>query len=188
MSKFDELSEGNDEDIDGLLQHFTESLAIDKLALDECCIQQPTLFEHVSRLLAYRTSLRDEAKRYLAEIEALVDAEIREVEKDQKITEKRIATLVCVEPKVKAAQEKVIAYTYIVNRLYALKEAYEHRRAVLKDLVGLFSAGYWGDVVDRSSRRGVSDTAALVAKSKVKEKREPVSSVLGRHRATFEDQ
>lgn len=130
------------------------ALAVDANSLDENCIQHSDLFYRVSRGLARYSSRRDELKQACGEIEADVDAEIREnIPEGERMTEAAIASAKKADPRVKRARKELAQLDRVVGQIAALKEAYLQRSYSLKGLIDLHLAGYFGDPSQRSSIR-----------------------------------
>lgn len=162
-----------DDDTKDLLTYYTQALRLDKHDLDGCCISQPELFERVSSDLAFRMSFRDRAKRNLADLEASVDVEVRQ-ESAKKLTEREIASMVRVDPRIREANTVLISCNYVVGRLQALKEAFEHRRAMIKELVTLHQLGYWGETSGRADAREASERKADDVRTRQAKGRKPL--------------
>jgi hypothetical protein len=130
-------------------------LRIDEHALDEALVQQPDLFYRVSKQLALLISRRDAKKQELAEEEAKADAETREtaLKRKDKVTEAEVKSMTRLDPGVIKVSGELLHFSRLVGELSALKEAFQQRSYVLKDLVGLYVAGYYGSNQDGSSRR-----------------------------------
>lgn len=176
-----------DDELKDLLDWYKESLKLDKHDLDNCCINQPEIFEKVSSDLARYTSLRDEAKRSVVDLEASVDVELRKASSDKKITERELAALVRVDVRVQEAHDTLAYRTYVVARLAALKEAFEHRRAMIKELVVLHQLGYWGDTSGRGLAREASDRKASTVREEQARVRVPLSEARKRRRESLKD-
>lgn len=133
-------------------------LPIDEHALDEALQQQPELFYQVSKMLALQVSRRDAAKQQVAEVEAAIDTELRNDAKkaEEKISEKQLEALKIQDPEVKVAYREYLELCQTVGLLTALEKAYQQRSYVLKDLVTLYVANYFGDGSNRSSRNNAA--------------------------------
>lgn len=129
------------------LEELEPGLQIDEHALDEALQEQPDLFYRVSKDLALLTSRRDAAKQNVSEVEAQVDLEVRSgaAKRDEKIPEREVDAQKRLHPKVKAAVAQMLQLNSAVGQLAALKEAFQQRSWVLKDLVGLYIANYYSD-------------------------------------------
>lgn len=129
------------------------AIIIDEHTLDVNCIQHSDLFYRVSRGLARYSARRDEQKQKTAEIEALVDAEVRRGHEGERITEAAIANQKITDPRVKLARKELAMLNRIVGQIAALKEAYLQRSYSLKGMIDLHLAGYFGDPSQRSGVR-----------------------------------
>ena len=120
-------------------------IAIDKLALDECLIEQPQLFFEVSERLALLMSQRDAAKDNLKVVEAEIDDIIRgdAAQEDKKITETAVKKQIEAHRDVIAANKKLRDLNQQVAHIGALKEAYSQRSYMLREVVALHLAGYY---------------------------------------------
>jgi hypothetical protein len=128
------------------IETLEEALAIDEHALDEALIRQPDAFYRVSKKLAMELSIRDAAKQALQEEEAYADERARSsIPEGEKVTETSIKSLVRLDKKVLAATDKLLMHNRRVAMLQALKEAFQQRSYVMKDLVSLYVANYFGD-------------------------------------------
>jgi hypothetical protein len=117
-----------------------EALAIDEHALDEALIRQPDAFYRVSKMLAVMASRRDAAKQALQEEEAYADERARSSIPDgEKVTETSIKSLVRLDKQVLTANDKLLKLSRETALLQALKEAFQQRSYVMKDLGSLAS-------------------------------------------------
>jgi hypothetical protein len=118
---------------------FEESLSIDPMALDECLIEQPALFYHVADGYAKAVAERDMIKLALANVCAELDQQLREeAEKhEEKITEKLIEQRLRLLPEVRELNGKLLAAQAEMDRWLAMKEAFQQRSYVLRELVAL---------------------------------------------------
>jgi hypothetical protein len=159
---------------DDVVSDLEARLLIDKHALDDECLDQPNRYYRVSEALTLAISQRDQAKQELTEVEARIDAEIREghdTETDGRLTEKMVESQKSLHREVlkaKAAHGKLHAQ---VGKLNALKESYHQRRYMLQGLIDLHLGGYFGssDSVPRSVRDRNADTAKAKHKERYKD-------------------
>jgi hypothetical protein len=130
-----------------LLTDLRTGLRIDKHALDDALIQQPELYREIAELLPLEISRKDAAKLALAQIEAIVDAEVREDARKagDKITEKEIDAQKTLDKRVVLAQKELIAINRRVGEVAALRASYEERSKALEGLIHLYKTGYWND-------------------------------------------
>jgi len=127
------------------LADLQQQLAIDKSVLDDEVIRQPVLFYTISEALTDALARRDGAKEALAFVDAEMDNVCRRKlsKGDAKVTEKMVQNHVqCSYEHGKAFDVYLKAKTY-ADKLLALKEAFQQRSYMLRDLVSLYSANYY---------------------------------------------
>lgn len=136
-----------------LLVQLEEGLQIDEYALDDALVTQPDSFYRVSKQLALLISRRDAKKQELAEEEAKADAELREtaVKHKDKVTETEVKNMIRLDRDVQKVSTEFLDLNREVGELTALKEAYQQRSYVLKDLVQLYIANYYTNADGSSS-------------------------------------
>jgi hypothetical protein len=123
-------------------------LAIDKSVLDDEVIRQPMLFYMVSELLTDALAERDAAKEELASVDADLDFTWRrKLSKDKavKITESTIKSYVQTSADHEKAFATWLAAKTKADKLQGLKDAFQQRSYMLRDLVSLYSANYYED-------------------------------------------
>lgn len=138
------------------LQELQANLAIDKSMLDDEVIRQPVLFYTVSEMLTIALAERDAAKEELTSVDADLDAFWRnKFGKDKsigRVTDKMITSAVQTSPgHEKAFSDYLKAKTW-ADKLLALKEAFQQRSYMLRDLVALYSANYYEDTSMKPSK------------------------------------
>lgn len=150
------------------IEDLETGLSIDEHALDEALIAQPEFFYRVSKKLALTVSRRDAAKQALAEEEAKCDGQFREdaAREKEKLTETEVKNLIRLDKDVIKATETLNSLNREVGLLTALKEAYQQRSYVLKDLTSLHIANYYTntDGAQSSSRAALRDHTAQLAR------------------------
>jgi|SRR5882672_8253059 len=140
------------------LKEFEGYLPIDKTTLDDEIIQQPTLFWKVSQAYTAACSDRDSFKEQLARIDADLDGHVREQRRDEKTTETMIRNEVVLHPKHIKAFSRWLEAKTASDELEALKDAFQQRAYMLRDLVQLHSTNYYED----NAVKGTNKTDALV--------------------------
>jgi len=152
------------------LEELEAGLRIDKLQLDEECIDQPNRYFQVSEAMTLAISQRDMAKQELTEIEAVVDAEIRHAAEvaEEKCTEKMVESQKSLDKRVLKVKERLKTLQIKVGRASALKDSYHQRRYMLQGLIDLHLGGYFGSA--DSVPRAVRDRNAEVARGMHKER------------------
>jgi len=127
------------------LPELKQHLAIDKSILDDEVVRQPVLFYTISEVLTDAIALRDGAKEELAAVDAEMDSMWRKrlSKNDARVTEKMVQNCVqCSNEHEKAFNAYLEAKTN-ADKLLALKEAFQQRSYMLRDLVSLYSSNYY---------------------------------------------
>ena len=121
------------------IERLEAALKFDKNRLDDALEEQAGIFHEIADELAIQISRRDQAKKYVTDIESQTIVEIRTAarEKDQKITDKEVEAQTQLDAFVIKASKMLAELSLIVGRLSALKESYVQRSYALKDLVAL---------------------------------------------------
>lgn len=138
------------------IEEFKRYLVIDKRALDDDVIQQPSLFERVSDALAEANAERDAMKEQLTTVDAELDIKVREEaeRKSIKATESNIKSRIQTDRSHQLAFKQWLKTKERSDKLFALKESFQQRSESLKNLCKLYVANYFED----SSLRGNSAT------------------------------
>lgn len=164
-----------------------EALAIDEHALDEALIRQPDAFYRVSKKLALMASRRDAAKQSLQEEEAYADERARSsIPENEKATEGAIKALIRLDSKVQEANDKLLKLSRDTALLQALKEAFTQRSYVMKDLVSLYVANYYGDASGGRSETQLRNKRAEENRTAMADERRKLATRerIGRSRAS----
>lgn len=129
------------------LAELQAQLAIDKSVLDDEVIRQPVLFYTVSEMLTDAIAERDGAKEDLGAIDADLDHKWRKhlAKGPVKVTEAVVAGHVATDPDHEKAFTAWLNAKTKADKLLALKEAFQQRSYMLRDLVSLYSANYYED-------------------------------------------
>ncbi len=120
-------------------------LAIDKSMLDDEVVRQPVLFYNISEILTDAIAMRDGAKEELATVDAEMDNVWRNklTKTHDKVTEKMVQNWVQSSSEHKRAFQAYLKAKTYADKLLALKEAFQQRSYMLRDLVSLYSANYY---------------------------------------------
>ena len=126
-------------------EEYEGALSIDKHDLDEELIRQPEVFNRISQDEAQAIAERDQAKDKLRVVEAKLDLKIRRNfdKKEKKVTETIILSEVTKHEDRIEARKKYRNKEEAVNKMSALKDAFQQRSYMLNKLVDLFIAGYF---------------------------------------------
>jgi hypothetical protein len=134
-----------------MIEQLKKFLEIDKLSLDDEIIRQPSLFYSVSEAYVAAVGERDTLKEQLASTDAEIDGEIRSNAKTR-VTDTAVKNLVQCDKDHEKAFKAYIAAKVKADQLGALKEAFQQRGYLLRDLASLYVANYF----DHSSIQGTS--------------------------------
>lgn len=130
---------------------YKNELQINQNALDEELIKQPSLFMKYAELSAQARFKRDKAKEYLDLKRAELDGKIRESPAkfgyggDKKLTEAAISNIIIASDEFKAAQTALNEAALDTGILEAAREAFNHKKSALENLVRLWLGGYWSE-------------------------------------------
>ena len=115
------------------------------MVLDDEVIRQPMLFYEVSDQLTDALAERDAAKEELAAVDADLDNSWRRklAKVKERVTDKVILSHVTTSPEHEKAFEAYLQAKTRADKLTALKEAFQQRSYMLRDLVALYSANYY---------------------------------------------
>lgn len=142
-----------------LIDQLRVYLEIDKHGLDDEIVKQPSLLLQVAEAHAEAIAERDSCKEELATVDAELDGQVRR--KLEKVKEK--VTEAAVKHGIQTSQKHGDAFdTYMTaktkaDKLLALKEAFQNRSYMLRDLVQLYVANYY----DQSSVQGNSRSDSM---------------------------
>ncbi len=138
------------------ITEFRDNLKIDKFALDDELMEQSMLLFQVSEAFVEAAALRDTCKEKAALVDAQLDSKIRtDAENSEtRITEGDVKAQVQSDPKHEKAVKAYLAAKREADVLSALKEAFQQRGYMLRDLCSLHVANYY----EQNSVRGTAAT------------------------------
>jgi|SRR6202035_271314 len=156
-----------------LLEELKGALVIDKNDLDEELTRFSEIFHEVSERLVLLISERDAAKKDLSEIEAVVDAELRNeaYKADVKTTEREIESNKKLDKRVKRAHDQVLYLSLLVGKFAALKESLDKKSYMLRALCDLFSSNYFSRDIHSKGAQQVRQEAGREAKQLIQRER-----------------
>ena len=141
---------------------------IDKYNLDECCIQQPQLFQDAADEASERAEERDLAKVDMDTTYAELDGEIR---KGDKKTEKEIESLINSDDMYIEAKKNYVEARKLASLADNLKTAYEQRKSMLEYTIRLFLSEYYSDVDSKPDNLSRSIGASKIKKELYKKEK-----------------
>lgn len=117
-------------------------LIIDRDNLDQCLMEQPEVYYHVAKAFAQAVSERDACKLNVEECLAKLDQELRSeaLRLDEKLTETAIQNRLKTLPAIKSLRQSYMDRCKEADDWQALKEAFQQRSFMLRELVALFIA------------------------------------------------
>ncbi len=127
------------------IEEFRKYLQIDRSSLDDEVMRQASLLFAVSEASIEATAERDALKDNLLQIEAALDKEIRhdfETTKT-KFTETQIKSLILMNGSRVQTNDDYLASKTKADKLIALKEAFQARGFMIRDLCSLYSANFF---------------------------------------------
>ena len=158
---------------DDLYQTYRAKLAIDQNDLDTCIQQQAMMFLTVQEEYSMAVSRRDGARDTLSRTDAELARDIRAdfAKQNTKATESLINDTVMLAPWHIKASSILSDAKQKADQWGGLVAAYEQRLRMLRELVALYSAGYWSSRSVEGSGVAVRDALAASAREKIEEKR-----------------
>lgn len=140
-------------------------LRIDKHDIDNEIERQPSLFFDVSREVTAAAARRDYLKEELQRIDAKLDGKYRRraVKQSTKYTEAQIAHMIALDDDHIAASNALIDAREHADTMQALKESFNQRSYMLRDLASLFVANYF----ERSAVKANGDVKNARAKKNI---------------------
>lgn len=154
------------------LPELEAALRIDEHSLESECRDQAVMYYNVARMGTLATSHRDEAKKNLAEIEAELDAYLRRSAETsgERITEAAIKSGIKLDKKYQRAATELAKLSTEVGNLSALERSYDHRKEMLKLMVKLYLANYFGEIEERGVSTEFKNGAARHAQRVLSER------------------
>jgi len=154
------------EDVD----EYHAALAIDKDDLERCLMEQSESFYHVARETAYAAARRDASKYDLESAEALQGQKIRleSASDKQRVTEAAIAERLAILPNIQKLNMQLLKDKAHAEAWTALKEAFQQRSFMLRELVALRLRQHY----DIAMEHGSGQTRAALGDAAVERVRE----------------
>lgn len=153
---------------------FEEYLTIDKFHLDDAISNHAELLYRISEALAHATNARDCAKKDLEDQYARTTLKIRElaVKSGIKTTEDQIKQSAQTDKDYEDAQYEYLASKLACDKLQALKDAFIARGYMIREMAGLWVAGYFADNPIKADEQIVDSTRYNMARQAIAEKRQ----------------
>ena len=152
-----------------------KEVKVNKFALDKGLEEQPDLFLDWATEHAEAIGERNELKYELDEkIKPKLDLEIRKDPKKfrlEKITESVVFSTILLQREYGRVSEKLMRANNRVNKLLAVREAFDHRRSSLKYLADLWVRDYYGQSVGGNKDFVKADQAKIDTRSSEEQRR-----------------
>lgn len=170
------------DEIEGIdVDEYRQYLKIDKDVLDDVISSQADIFFRVSEAYALVCSKRDKAKENLKQDDAKLDMDIREdlFEENIKLTEGKINNLVTCHADHIEAAGVYLDLCEDANVLGSLKDSFSQRSYMIRELVELYTIGYYSeadsvrgkrDMREQASRKRLDEETPTPRKSKRKDR------------------
>jgi hypothetical protein len=115
-------------------------LQIDKDDLDTCLVEQPDLYYHVAEAYVMAVAKRDEAKLNMEQVTAELDKQFRQAaaEAEEKLTEAALSRKLTASPRMQTLEKDYLLYRVEADKWQALKEAFQQRSFMLRELVAVY--------------------------------------------------
>lgn len=123
-----------------LIKRYRKDLAIDKDHLDDCLSKQPELYYHVAEAHSQAVADRDALKVDIELAEAEEGRRIRDeaAQLDEKLTEASLREQLTLTPRLQRLRQERLELEALINSWLALKESYQQRSYMLRELVPMY--------------------------------------------------
>lgn len=148
---------------ESLLAFLQKKLSIDKDDLDSALIEQPDLYYHVADAFVTAVAERDAAKLNMEQAIAELDKQFREAAAaaEEKVTETSLQRKIATTPRIQTLEKDLLRYRVDADRWQALKEAFQQRSFMLRELVSM----YVRRLGDLTIERGSHDSRSALAQA-----------------------
>ena len=159
------------------ISDFRTRLRIDRNDLDGCLMEQPELYYHVAEAHALAVAARDRCKLDYEAAVAKHDDLVRSkaVEEGERMTDTRTAHRVSLVSEVQTLHRKWLVGRSRVEELLALKEAFQQRSFMLRELVAWVVSHQYDLSLERGGggRTALADaTSKRIAKERERKRKE----------------
>lgn len=158
---------------DGSLESYRRELAINPDNLSQGLVDQPELFDHVSEQFILASAERDRLKLELEEAMADLDKQFRlqAHANEEKLTDTACAQLIKAAPKIREIQRELLEARKVASLWGALKDSYEQRSYMLRELVQRELAQMRNLGLQNQDRLAITGDAGTLAVRRVEEGR-----------------
>ncbi len=132
------------------IEKLKDYLLIDEHDLDTECVRQPSIFFHVQEEYEKAVSLRDELKK---EVTRVWSEEFINSKRNNKVSDAVAKAEADASPTYNEMYEKFLDAKHEAALWGALKEAFQQRVPMLRDICNLYISGYYSDVSVKESKK-----------------------------------
>jgi hypothetical protein len=145
------------------LESLRSKLSIDKDDLDNALVEQPDLYYHVADAYVTAVADRDAAKLDLEQATADLDKQFRgaAAAAEEKLTETSLQRKIATTPRIQNMEKDLLYLRADADRWQALKEAFQQRSFMLRELVAM----YVRRLGDLTIERGSNDARGSLAQA-----------------------
>jgi hypothetical protein len=140
-------------------------LKIDKHALDVELEDHSVLLFKISEAFVEAAAHRDMLKEHLATTDAELDSVVRKKKVDGRLTNDMVAACIQTHPRHEEASTAYLDAKKEADLLFALKEAFQSRGYMIRDLCSLFTANYFEEASVKPTR-DTGRTTYMAARAK----------------------
>lgn len=153
---------------------FEEYLTIDKYHLDGAVSNHAELLYRISEELAYANNSKDAAKKAVDDQYARTTLKLRELaaKNGVKTTEDQVKQSAQTDKDYEEAQYNYLANKLACDRLQALKDAFIARGFMIREMAGLWVAGYFADQPIKADEQTIDSTRYNMARQAIADKRQ----------------
>lgn len=152
---------------------FRDRVRIDRNNIDAAVEEQSQLFLEVSEEQVLAASRLAEAKDKLARTDAQIARKLRlDADKSkERITDSMVTAAIALDVDHHRGAEIVSEAKREADLWMALRDAYDHRRSMLRELVNLYQSGFYGSVGAAGPRNAVREALATTARQALDDQR-----------------
>lgn len=154
-------------------EQFAARIRLDRNALDIAAEEQSMLFFEIANRHVIAISRRDAVKDDLAQIDAELARDFRaQCERDKvRATEALVSDHILLHNRHITAAATLRLHRIEADQWGALREAFDQRMRMIKELVGLYASGYYSEGGAIGPRNAIRDAIAENARQKLDEGR-----------------
>lgn len=164
-----------DEETRSKLNELKSKLDINPFALEDECVNQPSLYAEVGELASEAKSVAKQMREHVEYVKAELSSSIRKDPESHgvgKVTEASVEAAIVLDAEYQRSVAESIDAQRISDSFNVLQSAVEQRKSMLKDLVTLFVYNYYSGRQDMTNE---STNIGSVTKDQIIQKRREVA-------------